>query len=286
METRRLGKTGHMSSVIAFGAYAVGDAPQDEADRVIEEVLARGVNHVDVAPSYAEAELRLGDYLKRHPHPDLFVGAKTQQRDKAAAREELLRTLDRLGRDRHDLYQLHAVCTGDDLAACLAPGGPLEAILEAREEGLVADVGITGHGWQSPATHLAALDAFPFATVMTSCNRFLHADAAFRRDWDRLVARCRADDVGVHVLKATAKGSWGDRTPTHHTWYEPFTDQRDVDRAVAWALRQDVTTLCSAGDMALLPGILAAAERHRDIDPDSADALLADPAYGDIFVAA
>jgi aryl-alcohol dehydrogenase-like predicted oxidoreductase len=286
METRRLGKTGHRSTVVAFGAYAIGDSTQDEADRAMADVLARGITHVDVAPSYAEAEPRLGDFLKRHPQPALFVGCKTEKRDKAGAREELLRTLDRLGRDRHDLYQLHAVCTPADLDACFAPGGSMEAILEARDEGLVAHVGITGHGWRSPATHLAALDRFPFATVMTSCNRFLHADPGFRRDWEALVARCRADDVGVHVLKATAKGAWGDRTPTHRTWYEPFTDQRDVDRAVAWALRQDVTTLCSAGDLALWPGICAAAERYREIDPAAADGLLADPAYTDIFVAA
>lgn len=286
METRRLGKTGHQSTVVAFGAYAIGTIGQDEADRTLDEVLARGVNHVDVAPSYGEAELRLGDYLKRHPQPDLFIGAKTQKRDKAGAREELLRTLDRLGRDRHDLYQLHAVCTSADLAACLAPGGSLEAIFEARDEGLVAQIGITGHGWQAPATHAAALDRFPFATVMTSCNRFLAANPGFRRDWESLVGRCRADDVGIQVLKATAKGAWDGRPPTHQTWYEPLTAQSDVDRAVAWLLRQDVTTLCSAGDRSLLPAIFAAAGRYREIDPATADALLADPGYGDIFAAA
>ncbi len=286
METRRLGKTGHQSTIVAFGAYAVGDSTQDEADRAIEEVLARGVNHFDVAPSYAEAELRLGGYLKRHPQPDLFVGAKTQQRDKAGAREELLRTLDRLGRDRHDLYQLHAVCTAADLEECFAPGGSMEAILEARDEGLVANIGITGHGWDSPATHAAALDRFPFATAMTSCNRMMAANPDYRRDWEALAERCRADDVGIHVLKATARGPWGERTPSHRTWYEPFTEEADVERAVAWALRQPVTTLCSAGDLSLVPGILDAAERYREVDPAEADALLADPGYADFFQAA
>ena len=286
METRRLGKTGHQSTVVAFGTYAIGDASQDETDRAIEETLGRGVNHFDVAPSYAEAELRLGSYLKRHPQPELFIGAKTQIRDKAAAREELLRTLDRLGRDRHDLYQLHAVCDEEDLAACFAPGGSLEAILEARDEGLVRHIGITGHGWQSPATHRAALERFPFATVMTSCNRYMFERPEYRRDWEALLARCQADDVGIHVLKATAKGPWGDRTPTHHTWYEPFTAQADVDRAVAWALRQPVTTLCSAGDLSLLPGILDAAERYQSIPVGAADALLDDGGYADFFAAA
>ena len=286
METRRLGKTGHHSTVVTFGTYAIGVVDQETADRTIEVALRRGVNHFDIAPSYAEAELRLGDYLKRHPQPDLFIGCKTQKRDKAGAREELLRTLERFGRDRHDLYQLHAVCTPADLEACFAPGGSMEAILEARDEGLVAHVGITGHGWQSPATHAMALDRFSFATVMTSCNLFMDANANFRRDWEALVARCQADDVGIHVLKATAKGPWNGRPPTHNTWYEPFTAQADVERAVAWVLRQPVTTLCSAGDLALFPGTCDAAERYREIDERQQGSLLGQPGYGDIFAAA
>ena len=283
METRRLGRTGHQSTVVAFGTYAIGVVPQAEADRTISHALGRGVNHFDVAPSYAEAELRLGDYLKRHPQPDLFVGAKTQQREGAAAREELLRTLDRLGRDRHDLYQLHAVCTADDLAACFAPGGSMEAILAARDEGLVRHVGITGHGWQGPATHLAALDRFPFATVMTAGNRLMAADPAFRADWEALLARCQRDDVGVQALKTTAKAAWDGRDPTHTTWYEPFTDPRDVDRAVAWMLRQPVATLCSAGDLHLLPAICDAAERWAETAPEEAEGLIGAAGYGAIF---
>jgi aryl-alcohol dehydrogenase-like predicted oxidoreductase len=286
METRRLGKTGHQSTVVTFGTFAIGVVDQATADRTIEVALARGVNHFDIAPSYAEAELRLGDYLKRHPQPDLFISCKTQKRKKAEAREELLRTLDRLGRERHDLYQLHAVCNTEDLDACFAPGGSMEAILEARDEGLVGHVGITGHSWQSPATHAAALDRFGFSTVMTSCNLFMHQVPAFRRDWEALVARCQADDVGIHVLKATAKGPWGDREHTHTTWYEPFTEQRDVDRAVAWVLNQPVTTLCSAGDVHLFPAICDAAERYREIEARELDALLAAPGYADFFVEA
>lgn len=286
METRRLGATGHASSVVALGAYAAGVLPQAEADRLIEHALDRGVNHVDVAPSYAEAELRLGDYLKRHPRPDVFVGCKTQVRHRAGAREELLRTVDRLGRDRLDLYQLHAVCTPEDLEDCLAPGGSMEAILEARDEGLVASIGITGHGWQAPAVHLAALKRFPFATVMTSANLFMAQDPGFRRDWEALLAWCGAHDVGVHVLKATARTAWGERDHAFHTWYEPFTEAEDVERAVAWALHQPVTTLCSAGDARLLGAICDAAERYRAVDEAAQLSLLTSPAYGDIFVGA
>ncbi|MGI9254399.1 MAG: aldo/keto reductase [Thermomicrobiales bacterium] len=283
MESRRLGKTGHMSTVLTFGAYAVGSMEQADADRTIEMMLQRGVNHIDVAPSYADAELRLGDWLKRRPRNTVFIGCKTEQRGKAAAREELLRSLDRFGRDSHDLYQLHAVCTPEDLEVCFAPGGSMEAILEAREEGLVKQIGITGHGWRSPATHLAALDRFPFATVMTSCNRMMAANPEYLRDWNALLARCKRDDVGVHVLKATAKGPWAGRTPTHNTWYEPLTDPDDVRRAVSWLLAQSVTTLCTAGDATLLPDLLDAAERWRRVDPATIDLLLADPGYADFF---
>ena len=286
METRRLGSTGHQSTVITFGVYAIGKMSQPDADRLIEDALARGINHFDVAPSYAEAEQRLGDYLKRHPQPELFISTKTEQRTAVAAREELLRTLDRLGRDRHDLYQLHAVCTSEDLDICFAPDGPMEAILTARDEGLVGPIGITGHGWSSPLTHLEALERFPFATVMTSCNRMMFERPLFRSSWFALLDHCQQQDVGIQVLKATAKGPWGDRTPTHNTWYEPFTAQADVDRAIAWLLAQPVTTLCSAGDSTLLPGICDAAERWRTVDPATADALLADPAYADFFDAA
>lgn len=287
METRRLGKTGHQSTVITFGTYAIGKVDQDEADRAIEFALERGINHFDVAPTYAEAELRLGDYLKRHPQPDLFIGCKTHERSVDQASMELHRTLDRLGRDSFDLYQLHAVCNMDDLDACLAKGGSMEAILAARDEGLVTHVGITGHGMQAPATHLAALDRYPFATVMVSNNPVMEAMPDIRRDWQALLARCGQDDVGVHVLKATAKAPWGERERTHNTWYEPLTEQDEIDRAVAWALARPVTTLCSSGDLTVFPKIVSAAERYRSGEVEEREALLASvPGYGNIFASA
>lgn len=287
METRRLGKTGHESTVITFGTYAIGVATQDEADRAIEFALARGINHFDIAPTYADAELRLGSYLHRHPQPDLFIGCKTNERSRDGARMELHRTLERLGRVRFDLYQVHSVGDLETLDQVFAPGGSFEAILEARDEGLIEHIGITGHGLRSPATHAEALRRFPFATVMTSCNALLYAMPDFRRDWDALMDLCQAGDVGVHVLKATAKAPWAGRTPTHTTWYEPFTEQADIDRAVAWALDQPVTTLCSSGDLSVFPKIVDAAERYREIDPAARDSLLTTvPDYANIFVGA
>lgn len=285
MEKRRLGRTEHQSTVVTFGTYAIGVVSQDEADRAIEYAVERGINHFDVAPTYADAEERLGSYLKRHPLPDVFIGCKTEQRTKAGAWEYLKRTLDYLGRDKFDLYQLHAVCSESDLEACFAPGGSMEAILEAREQGLVGHIGITGHGPLSPATHAAALRRFDFATVMTSCNLLMIQDEGFRKDWEVLMELCHRQDVGVHVLKATAKAPWDGRTPTHTTWYEPFTAQDDLDRAVSWVLHQPVTTLCSSGDLKVLPGIIDAAERYQEIDEAAQLTLLRDaPEYGDIFV--
>jgi aryl-alcohol dehydrogenase-like predicted oxidoreductase len=286
MEYRRLGKTEHASSVIAFGTYAIGTVSQDEADRAIEYALARGINHFDVAPTYAEAELRLGSYLKRNPRPDLFIGCKTNQRGKREASEELHRTLERLGRDKFDLYQLHAVGTKADLDRAMGPDSAMEAIQEARDEGLVTHIGITGHGWDAPATHTEALRRFDFSTVMTSCNLFMAQDPTFIASWRELLALCQYKDVGIHVLKATARAAWGDRDRTHQTWYEPFTDPEDVKRAVAWALNQPVATLCSAGDLDLLPAIIDAAESYLTVSEAEQLSLLDVPAYGDIFVGA
>jgi aryl-alcohol dehydrogenase-like predicted oxidoreductase len=286
VETRRLGKTGHLSSVVTFGTFAIGALPQPEADGLIEAALARGVNHFDVAPTYAEAEQRLGDYLKRRPKPDLFISCKTQERERDAAATSLRRTLERLGRERFDLFQLHAVGDVEELDRCFAPGGAMEAIQAARDEGLVTHIGITGHGWRSAATHAEALRRFDFSTVMTSANLFMVQDPAFRRDWEGLLSLCVERDAGVHLLKATARIAWGDSPRSHGTWYRPLTEQADVDRAVAWALQQPITTICSAGDPRLFAAICDAAERYRKVTLEQQQELLLLPEYGDIFVEA
>lgn len=286
MEFRRLGKTEHASSVVAFGAAALWSVSQDEADEAIEFALSKGINHIDVAPTYGEAELRVGSYLKRHPRPDVFIGCKTNERGKREASEELHRTLERLGRDRFDLYQLHAVGSKDDLDRAMGPDSAMEAILDARDEGLVTHIGITGHGWESAATHVEALRRFDFSTVMTSCNLFMAQDPTFLASWRELLSLCQYKDVGVQVLKATARIAWGDRERTQNTWYEPFTDAEDVRRAVAWALNQPVTTLCSPGDLSLLSTVIDAVENYVSVSEPEQLSLLDVVRYGDIFVEA
>jgi len=274
MERRRLGRTGHESSVVTLGTAALGRVDQATADRAIQAALDAGVNHVDVAPSYGEAELRLQPWMPRI-RSRVFLGCKTRERTREAATAELHRSLERLGTDRLDLYQLHSVGKLADLDACTAPGGALEALVKAREAGVVRWLGITGHTHDAPSTHLEALRRFDFDTVMFPLNFVLWSMPQYRADAEALLAACRQKNVGVHIIKSVAKDPWGDRPKTHNTWYEPFTDPATIDRAVAFVLSQPVTTLCSVGDVTVLPKVLAAAERYRPLDAAAQAALLA-----------
>jgi predicted aldo/keto reductase-like oxidoreductase len=195
----------------------------------------------------------------------IFVGCKTKQRTKEAAEAELARSLDRLGTDRLDLYQLHAVGKLHELDEVTATGGALDALIRAREQGIVRWLGITGHTHDAPRTHLEALRRFDFDTVMFPLNFVLWADPRYREDAAALLETCRRKDVGVQIIKTVAKDPWGDRTKTHTTWYEPFTDQATIDQAVAFVLSQSVTTLTSAGDVTVMPKVLSAAERFRPL---------------------
>jgi aryl-alcohol dehydrogenase-like predicted oxidoreductase len=275
MEQRRLGRTGHLSTVVTFGTAGIGKVDQETADLAIQLVLDGGVNHVDVAPSYGEAEVRLHPWMSCLREKEVFLGCKTKQRTKDAAEAELHRSLERLGTDRLDLYQLHAVCKPHELDECTAKGGALEALITAREQGIVRWLGITGHAHDAPRTHLEALRRFDFDCVMFPLNFVLWANPRYREDATALLEYCRRKDVGIHIIKTVAKDPWGDRPKTHATWYEPFTDQATIDRAVAFVLSRPVTTLTSAGDVTVLPKVLSAAERFRPLDPSAEEALLA-----------
>jgi predicted aldo/keto reductase-like oxidoreductase len=205
----------------------------------------------------------------------VFLGCKTRERSHEGARAELHRSLERLGTDHLDLYQLHSVGKLTDLDACTALGGALEALIEAREQGLVRWLGITGHTHDAPRIHLEALRRFDFDTVMFPLNFVLWAIPEYRRDAETLLDACVRRDVGVHVLKAVAKDPWGERPRTHTTWYEPFTDPAVIDHAVAFVLSRPVTTLCSVGDVSVLPMVLAAAARYRPLTSAEEEALLA-----------
>lgn len=284
METRRLGRTGHMSTLAIFGAAAFYRTTQAESDAAMREVIAAGVNHIDVAPSYGLAEERLGPWLARE-RDRFFLGCKTQERTREAAQAELHRSLERLQVDAFDLYQLHAVTNMEELDQVTRPGGALEAIVDARDKGLTRFIGITGHGVGVPSVFLEALNRFDFDSVLFALNFVQYADPAFRRKAEELLRQCRARDVGVMIIKAIAKGPWGDRPKVYNTWYQPFEDADQIQAGVRFALSQDVTGLCTAAEVSLLPLFLEACQRFRPMDMAEQEALIASAVeYEPLFV--
>jgi len=287
MERRRLGRTGHESSVLIYGAAALGEVTQEVADASVQEALDAGINHIDVAASYGEAELRLGPLMShiRASCPDLFLATKTGDRDAEEAWASINRSLERLQTDRVDLLQLHAIGDLDELDKVTGKGGALESALRAQDEGLVGAVGITGHGDGAPATHLEALRRHPFATVLTPMNVVLHRDAAFRAGYEELADEVARQDAGLMLIKTVSRQNWArGQERRYTTWYEPFDDPASITAAVSWALSlPGVTGLATPGDVGLL-GMVIAAERSR-IDADQAAAALgAEPAYSSPFL--
>jgi aryl-alcohol dehydrogenase-like predicted oxidoreductase len=274
MEKRRFGGTGHMSTVAIFGAAAFYQSDQAEADTAMEQVIAAGVNHIDVAPSYGLAEERLGPWMARE-RDRFFLGCKTQERAREDATSELHRSLERLRIDRFDLYQLHAVTTMEELDQVTRPGGALEAILEARQAGLTHSIGITSHDVQAPIVLLEALRRFDFDSVLFPLNFVQYTDSAYRRNAEELLRQCQARDVGVMVIKAIARGPWGDRPKTYNTWYQPFDEADHIQQAVNFALSMGITGLCTAGDVNLLPMFLKACENFTPMTAAQQEALVA-----------
>jgi aryl-alcohol dehydrogenase-like predicted oxidoreductase len=282
METRRLGRLGHQSSVLIYGAAALAEVDQDLADRAVQEALDAGINHFDVAASYGEAELRLGPWMPRI-REQIFLATKTGERVADDAWREINTSLERLQTDRVDLLQLHAIGDVEDLDRATGPGGALEAALRAVDEGMVGAVGITGHGHDAPATHLEALRRHPFATVLTPINLVLSRDPAYRAAYDALVDEVQRQDAGLMVIKTVARQNWkGEHRYT--TWYEPLDDQRTITAAVSWALSLPVVTgLATPGDVRLL-GMVVEAERSRMDADEAAQVLGAEPVLSSPFL--
>jgi len=284
VETRRFGRTGHMSTVAIFGAAALWEVDQAEADEVMEQVIAAGVNHIDVAPSYGIAEERVGPWLARE-RDRFFVGCKTMERSKAGAALELRQSLERLQIDYFDLYQLHAVTSMAELDEATRPGSALEAAVEARDAGLTRSIGITGHGVDSPAVFIEALRRFDFDSVLFPLNFVQYANPTYRQNSEELLRQCRAKDVGTMIIKSITKGPWGEQTKTHSTWYQPFTDTEHIQQAVNFVLSQDVTGLCTVGDTRLLPLVLQACDDYVALSEGEQEALIATAqAYEPLFV--
>ena len=270
METRRFGRTDHMSTVAIFGTYALSQATQDEADKVMDTIMEAGVNHIDVAPSYGNAEERLGPWLARE-RSRFFLGCKTMERTKSDTAESLHRSLKRLRVDYFDLFQMHAVNSIEALDQVTMTGGALDAIVEARDAGLVRYIGITGH---IPSTYIEALDRFDFDSVLFPYNFVQAGDPEYRQVVGELLSKCRAKDVGVMIIKSIAKGPWGEKPQTKNTWYEPFIDPEYIQKAVNFVLSHDITGICSVGDSTLMPLVLEACENYKKLNETEQEQLM------------
>jgi aryl-alcohol dehydrogenase-like predicted oxidoreductase len=270
IQTRTFGRTGHASSVTLFGAAALARASQDEADRALDVLLRYGVNHIDTAARYGDSELRIAPWMARH-RKDFFLATKTGSRKAADAREDIHRSLERLRVDQIDLIQLHALWHPDDWDQAMGPGGALEAVIDARSEGLVRFIGVTGHGWTIPAMHRRSLARFDFDSVLMPYNFFMAQDERYRETFEEVLATCRQRNVAVQIIKTIARGPWASADRTHTTWYQPLEAQADIDRAIHWimGLLPDVF-INTAGDLTLLPKILESASRFERRPADEA----------------
>ena len=238
IEKRPFGSTGHMSSAVIFGAAALKDVDQASADRTLDLLLEHGVNHIDTAPSYGHAELRIGPWMDRH-RDGFFLATKTRIRDYAGARDEIRRSLERLRTDRLDLLQLHALFNPCEWDQAMGEDGALRAAVEARDEGLVRFIGVTGHGWTVAAMHRKSLERFPFDSVLMPWNWFCAQNPVYANDFHATRRLCAERGVAVQTIKALARGPWAAAAPrTHDTWYQPLEDRDDIRIATHWILEQ------------------------------------------------
>jgi aryl-alcohol dehydrogenase-like predicted oxidoreductase len=269
IEQAEFGRTGHQSTRVIFGGASLAEVPQRVADETLDLLLSFGVNHVDVAASYGEAEVRIRPWLQREPGR-FFLATKTDERTKEGAREQLRRSLDRMGVDHVDLWQLHSLADPIEWDIALSPGGAIEAAVEARDEGLIRWIGVTGHGTQIAATHRRSLDRFGFDSVLLPYNYVTLQNSYYAANFNALYDTCRERNIAVQTIKSIAKRPWLGRPHTRSTWYEPLQEQDDIDLAVWWVLSRPGVFLNSVGDVGLLPKVLDAASRFAGSPDDAA----------------
>lgn len=253
------GRTGHESTRVIFGAAALGGMSQERADATLAAVAGWGINHIDTAASYGAAEDRLQPWLASH-RAEVFLATKTGERTGAAARAELERSLERMGVDSVDLIQLHNLVDPDEWETAFAPGGAVEALARACDEGLARAIGVTGHGVRIAGMHLRSLERFDFASVLLPVNFAMMADPTYRSDVDRLLEVCAARSVAVQTIKSIARGAWADGNTDRFSWYDPLTDPEPIGRAVRYVLSHPQMFLNTTSDARLLPMIIEAAE--------------------------
>jgi aryl-alcohol dehydrogenase-like predicted oxidoreductase len=256
------GKTGHLSTRILFGGAALYAVTQAEADETLDVILQHGINHIDTAASYGEAERRIGPWMDHH-RQQFFLATKTEERTRQKGFESLQRSLELLHTDHVDLFQLHNLSTQSEWEVALGPGGVLEACIEARQQGLIRFIGVTGHGTDIARLHRLALQRFEFDSVLLPYNYPMMQNPHYAADVEALFSACAERNVAIQTIKSLACGEWGDHPRSHSTWYRPLADQAGIDLAVHWVLGEPGLFLNSAADIHILPRLLDAAQRYQ-----------------------
>jgi aryl-alcohol dehydrogenase-like predicted oxidoreductase len=254
------GRTGHHSTRTIFGGASLSTVTQADADKTLELLLEYGINHIDVAASYGDAELRVAPWLKRYPKT-FFVATKTGERSYGAARDQIHRSLERLGVDHIDLLQLHNLVDPQEWEMAMSDDGVLKAAVEAKEQGLVRYLGVTGHGVTIAAMHLKSLERYDFDSVLLPYSYILMKDQQYANDFETLIKVCEARNVAVQTIKTITRRPWAERPQDAATWYEPLTQQKDIDTMMHWGLARSNVFLCTVGDIEVLPKVLNAASR-------------------------
>jgi aryl-alcohol dehydrogenase-like predicted oxidoreductase len=283
--TQPFGRTGHVSTRIIFGAAALSNVTQAEADRTLDLLIEHGINHIDTAASYGESEDRIGPWMAEH-RSRFFLASKTGDRSYQAARESIHRSLERMRVDSFDLIQLHNLVDLDEWEQALGPGGALEAAVEARDQGLVRFIGVTGHGLTVARQHRRALERFDFDSVLLPYSYILMQNPQYAADFSALAELCAQRNVAMQTIKSITRAPWGDGDRTAATWYAPLIEQDDIDLAVHWVLGTRPVFLNTVGDIHLLPKVLDAASRFSQAPADTAmDELLAERDMAPLFTA-
>jgi aryl-alcohol dehydrogenase-like predicted oxidoreductase len=262
------GRTGHDSSRAVFGAASLGKVTQAEADKTLDLLLEYGINHIDTAASYGDSELRIAPWLKHYPKT-FFLATKTGERTYSAARDQIHRSLGRLGVDHVDSLQLHNLVDPQEWETAMGDDGALKAAVEAREQGLVRFIGVTGHGLTIAAMHLKSLGVYDFDSVLLPYSYILMQNKQYAKDFEALVKVCEERNVAVQVIKTITRRPWGELPQTKNTWYEPLEAQADIDKMVHWAMAREKFFLCTVGDVTVLPKMLGAASHFKSKPSDA-----------------
>jgi len=258
--TLAFGRTGHESTRTILGAAAFWDTPQKDVDATMDLVLQNGDNHVDTASSYGKSEQLLGDWIRRHGKP-FFLATKTGERTKQAAYDKIRRSLDLLHVPQVDMIQLHALHEEPDWVTAFGPGGVVEAVIQARDEGLVRFIGVTGHGVPVPDFHLRSLAQFDFDSVLLPYSYIMMQNPRYAEGFNKVLAVCQERNIAVQTIKGITRSPWKDMQQNRTTWYRPLEEQADIELAMHWIFGNPQVFLSTAGDINLLPRILESAHR-------------------------